>query len=143
MRAALDEGRAAGAAGEVPVGALVVSGGGDILSRAGNRVEALRDPTAHAEILALRAACAAVRNCRLPGAVLVSTLEPCMMCARALAHARLAGLVFGPADIRAGAVVSCLEGLEQPFLTHSVWQLGGVCRDECSALLRDFFAARR
>ena len=143
MREALFEARAAGESGEVPVGALVVSGRGDILARAGNRVETLRDPTAHAEILALRSACVGAGNYRLEGAVLVATLEPCLMCTGALAHARLAGLVFGADDIRAGAVVSCLDGLEQAFLNHRTWHLGGICARECAAVLREFFTKRR
>jgi tRNA(adenine34) deaminase len=143
MREALLEARVAGISGEVPVGALVVSAHGDILARAGNRVESLCDPTAHAEILALRSACAGAGNYRLEGAVLVATLEPCLMCAGALAHARLAGLVFGTADIRAGAVISCLDGLEQPFLNHRTWHMGGICAQDCAAMLREFFTKRR
>lgn len=143
MGEALDEALRAGSEGEVPVGALIVSGHGDILSRAGNGVERLRDPTAHAEILALRGACERAGNHRLEGAVLVVTLEPCLMCAGALAHARLAGVVYGAADARAGAVASCLECLDEPFLNHRVWHMGGICESECAALLRAFFTERR
>lgn len=143
MREALAEARTAAATGDVPVGAVVVGGDGRILGRAGNRVEALRDPTAHAELLALREACGTVRNSRLEGAVLVVTLEPCLMCAGALSQARLAGLVFGAADARAGAIVSCLDALDEPFLTHRVWHLGGVSEAACAALLRTFFEQRR
>lgn len=143
MGEALVEAAKAGRQGEVPVGALVVSGHGKILSRTGNRVESLCDPTAHAELLALRQACGAAGNYRLEGAVLVVTLEPCLMCAGAMAHARLAGVVYGTADARAGAVASCLESLDEPFLNHRVWHMGGICEPECAELLRAFFAERR
>jgi tRNA(adenine34) deaminase len=143
MREALAEALLARDAGEVPVGALVVSGNGDILARAGNAVERLNDPTAHAEILALRAACRVVGNYRLEGCVLLSTLEPCLMCAGALVHARLAGLVYGAADPGAGGVSSCLDGLDLPFLNHRVWHMGGVSGDRCAGLLCDFFERRR
>lgn len=143
MAEALAEARAAEAAGEVPVGALVVDGNGRILSRAGNRVEELRDPSAHAEILALRLAAQKAGNHRLEGAILVVTLEPCLMCAGALVHARLAGLVYGARDARAGAVASCLDALDEPFHNHRVWHMGGVREDECAALLQSFFSRRR
>lgn len=143
MAEALREAEAAGAAGEAPVGAVVVGGDGRLLGRAGNRMEALRDPTAHAEMLAVRAACRAVGNSRLEGAVLAVTLEPCLMCAGALVHARLAGLVFGAADLRAGAVVSRLDALDEPFLNHRVWHLGGISEAACARLLRQFFEERR
>lgn len=143
MAEALGEARQAGAAGETPVGAVLLSGDGTIYARGRNAVEALRDPTAHAEMLALREACRNVGNHRLEGCVLAVTLEPCLMCAGALVHARLAGLVYGAKDARAGAVDSCLDGLEQPFLNHRVWHMGGICAEECTALLRDFFTKRR
>ena len=143
MQEAIAEAFLARDAGEVPVGALVVSGNGKILARAGNAVERLSDPTAHAEILALRMAAHAVGNCRLEGCILLTTLEPCLMCAGALVHARMAGLVYGAIDPKAGAVSSCLDGLELPFLNHHVWHMGGVEEKDCAALLRDFFAQRR
>ena len=143
MELALHEARNAGAAGEVPVGALVVSGNGSILARPANAVESVRDPSAHAEILAIREACRIVRNYRLEGCILLATLEPCLMCAGAIAHARLAGLVFGAEDKRAGAVVSCYEGLDQPFLNHRVWHMGGISATRSKALLHDFFEKRR
>nr|WP_297218772.1 tRNA adenosine(34) deaminase TadA [uncultured Desulfovibrio sp.] len=143
MRLALDQARLAAAQGEVPVGALVVAADGRLLARAHNRPVALHDPTAHAEVLALRAAGAALGNYRLGGCVLVVTLEPCAMCAAALAHARLAGVVYGAADRLAGAVSSCAETLDQPFLQHRVWHMGGVLAADCAALLRAFFEARR
>jgi tRNA(adenine34) deaminase len=143
MREAMAEACLARDAGEVPVGALVVSGNGDILARAGNAVERLNDPTAHAEILALRAACHAVGNYRLHGCVLLTTLEPCLMCAGALIHARMSGLVYGAADHKAGSVSSCLDGLDLPSLNHRVWHMGGVSEEGCAELLRAFFEQRR
>ena len=143
MDEALAEARRARDAGEVPVGAVLLSGHGDVLARSGNAVEILGDPTAHAEMLALRWASLTAGNHRLEGAVLAVTLEPCLMCAGALAHARLAGVVYGAADKNAGAVASCLEALDEPFLNHRVWHMGGVREEACAALLRDFFLARR
>ena len=143
MAEALTEARKAGEAGETPVGAVVLSGHGDILGKAGNAVESLCDPTAHAEILALRAASQEAGNYRLEGCFLVATLEPCLMCAGAAAHARVAGVVYGAYDVRAGAVESRLDGLEVPFLTHYPWHMGGICATECADLLRSFFSARR
>ena len=143
MQEAIAEAVLARDAGEVPVGALVVSSGGKILARAGNAVERLSDPAAHAEILALRAAAHVVGNCRLEGCILLATLEPCLMCIGALVHARVAGLVYGVADPKAGAVSSCLDGLELPFLNHRVWHMGGVAEKGCAVLLRDFFVQRR
>lgn len=143
MDEALAEARSARDEGEVPVGAVLLSGHGDVLARAGNAVERLGDPTAHAEVLALRRACRKAGNHRLEGAVLAVTLEPCLMCAGALVHARLAGVVFGAADKSAGAVTSCLEAFDEPFLNHRVWHMGGVREAECAVLLRDFFLAKR
>lgn len=139
LEAAIEGGRA----GEVPVGAVVAGADGRILARARNAPISLRDPTAHAEILALRAAGAALGTYRLKGCVLVVTLEPCAMCAAALAHARLAGLVFGAADALAGAVVSRAEYLDAAPCNHRVWQMGGVRAAACAGVLRDFFAGRR
>ena len=143
MAEALAEAGLARAAGEVPVGALVVAGNGRILGKGRNAPESLNDPTAHAEVAALRAACQASRNYRLEGSVLVVTLEPCLMCVGALVHARVAGLVYGAPDVRAGAVDSCLDALDQPFHNHRPWSLGGILQEECSALLRGFFERRR
>ena len=143
MQEAIAEALLARDANEVPVGALVVSGDGAILARAGNAVERLSDPTAHAEILALRAAAHAVGNCRLEDCILLATLEPCLMCAGALVHARVAGLVYGALDPKAGGVSSCLDGLELPFLNHHVWHMGGVSESRCAQLLREFFEQRR
>ncbi|MDR3320528.1 MAG: nucleoside deaminase [Desulfovibrio sp.] len=129
-------------AGETPVGALVVGAGGRVLAEARNTPIGLADPTAHAEILALRAAGTALGNYRLKGCSLVVTLEPCPMCAAALVHARIDGLVFGAADILAGAVISHTEYLDMPAC-HKIWHMGGVRAQDCADLLRDFFAERR
>jgi tRNA(adenine34) deaminase len=143
MAEALDEARLAGDAGEVPVGALVLSGDGRILAKAGNAVERLRDPTAHAEMRALREASARTGSSRLGGCVLVSTLEPCLMCAGALILARPAGLVYGAADPEAGAVDSRFDALDMPFLKYTIWRLGDVSGAACSTVLKQFFRARR
>lgn len=143
MAQALDEAARAAASGEVPVGALVVHPDGRLLSTAHNRPLSLHDPTAHAEILALRQAGAQLGNYRLNDCILVVTLEPCAMCAAALVHARVAGVVFGAADAEAGAVLSCDETLSHPYFNHKVWHMGGICAEACSALLHDFFQARR
>lgn len=141
MGMALDEARKGQGLGEVPVGAVLVGGDGRILARAHNEPVALHDPTAHAEVLALRRGGQALGNYRLKDAVLVVTLEPCLMCTGALVHSRVAGVVFGAADVRAGAVVSCCDGLAHAFLNHRVWHMGGVRSEECAALLLDFFRA--
>ena len=128
--------------GEVPVGALVVIDG-EIIAEAWNRPIGACDPTAHAEILALRAAGAARRNYRLERATLYVTLEPCAMCAGALLNARVARTVFGAWDPKAGACGSVLDLPREPRLTHRMDVFGGVCADECGELLQRFFAARR
>ncbi|WP_374289966.1 nucleoside deaminase [Desulfovibrio desulfuricans] len=143
MRMALHEARASGAAGEVPVGAVLAAPDGRIVACCGNAPVRGNDPTAHAEVLALRAAGAALGNYRLSGCVLVVTLEPCAMCAAALIHARVAGLVYGAADPLAGAVVSRAEYFDAQCANHKVWHMGGVLADECAALLHDFFGQRR
>ena len=143
MDMALAQARLAAAEGEVPVGAVLAGPDGRLLAQCRNAPVALRDPTAHAEILALRAGAAVVGNYRLNGCVLAVTLEPCAMCAAALVHARLAGLVYGAADALAGAVTSRAEYLDAPCCNHRVWHMGGVRADACAALLRDFFGARR
>ena len=142
MLAALAEADAAATRGEVPVGAVVVVGG-QVLARAGNRTRELADPTAHAEMLAIRAACAAVGSERLPEADLYVTLEPCPMCAAAMAHARVARLVFGAWDPRQGAAGSAFNLIAAPELNHRVEAYGGVLSEDCGALLRRFFAGRR
>lgn len=142
MREALAEARRARGRGEVPVGAVVVLGGA-VVGRGGNRPIQGADPTAHAEIVALREAARAVGNYRLTGAALYVTVEPCLMCAGALVHARIARLVFGAAEPRAGAVRSIMRVLDHPALNHRVEVAGGVLESECTALMRSFFAERR
>ena len=141
MRAAL---AAAGEAGpDVPVGATVVDGNGAELARAGNRTVRDQDPTAHAEVLALRAAAAALGRWRLDGCTLYVTLEPCAMCAGALVLARVGRVVFGAWDEKAGMAGSVGDVLRHPRLNHRPQVRGGVCAEECAAVLRDFFRARR
>ena len=142
MRLALDAARAAAAGGEVPVGAVLVRDG-VALAVAANAQVASADPSAHAEILALRAAAQSVGNYRLPGSTLYVTIEPCTMCAGALVHARVARLVFGADEPRAGAVRSSATVLDNPGLNHRVQVVHGVCAEEAAALLRGFFAERR
>ncbi|GFH62911.1 MAG: tRNA(adenine34) deaminase [Candidatus Desulfovibrio kirbyi] len=143
MGMALESARQGALNGEMPVGAVVAAPDGRVLARAHNAPIALCDPVAHAELLALRAAGQVLGNYRLNGCVLLVTLEPCPMCAAALVHARLAGLVFGAADALAGAVISRAEYLDVSFCNHRIWRMGGVRAEECAALLRDFFAQRR
>jgi tRNA(adenine34) deaminase len=142
MRRALELARAAGAEGEVPVGAVVVSGG-RIVGEGANRPIAGHDPTAHAEIVALRAAAAALGSYRLNDAVLYVTLEPCAMCAAAMVHARVRRVVFGAFDPKAGAAGSLIDLFRLQGLNHRVDAFGGVLADECGALLSGFFEARR
>ena len=129
--------------GEVPVGAVVVDKLGHILATAHNETITSCDPTAHAEVLALRRAASAYGNYRLAGCVLIVTLEPCLMCAGALREARVAGVVFGASDVHAGAVVSCLEGLDYTHSAGSPWWHGGVQAQSCAEKLRVFFQAKR
>jgi tRNA(adenine34) deaminase len=143
MRLALDEARAAEAAGEVPVGAIVVSPTGEVLARANNRVLRDHDPTAHAEIVALRAAGLALANYRLLDCTLFCTLEPCAMCAGAILHARIARLVYAAPDPKAGACGSVLSVMNHPALNHRVELVSGLLAEESSTLLTSFFRARR
>ena len=126
-----------------PVGAVLADAQGCILARAGNRVRELHDPTAHAEILALRAACAAAGSERLPGATLWVTLEPCPICAAAIAAARIARVVYGAADPKSGGVEQGPRVFDHGQSHHRPEVIGGIAAGESSALLRDFFAARR
>ena len=144
MDLALDEARKAFDQGEIPVGAVLVDSQGDILARAGNSPIGLHDPTGHAEILVLRKGAEKLGNYRLPGSVLICTLEPCIMCLGAMIQARVAGLVFGTADPKAGAVVSrmCPEQ-DLPWLNHRFWVFPGIREQECRGLLQSFFAQRR
>lgn len=130
------------AEGEVPVGAVIVREGA-VLGEGWNRPIALHDPSAHAEIMALRAAAAHVGNYRLTGATLYVTLEPCVMCAGAITHARIGRLVFGADDPKAGAVHSLYDVIAQPRLNHAVAWTGGVLGDTCGERLRQFFRSRR
>ena len=143
MRRALDEARAAVPAGDVPVGAVLLDGDDQVLAAARNRREADRDPTAHAEVLALRGAAAALGRWRLDECTLVVTLEPCTMCAGALVQARVRRLVFGAYDEKAGAVASLWDVVRDRRLNHRPEVLGGVLEEECGRVLRDFFAQRR
>jgi len=142
MREACEEAREGLAAGEVPVGAVVVVDG-EIVGRAHNAPIGLADPTAHAEVLALREAGRKIGNYRLTGATLYATVEPCPMCCGAVLHARLARVVYGAPDPKAGAVVSLFRLLDDPRLNHRVETRGDVLAEESGALLRAFFQARR
>ena len=142
MEEALAEARRAEAAGEVPIGAVVVVGGA-VVGRGHNRPIGTADPTAHAEVEALRAAAQAVGNYRLVGATLYVTVEPCLMCVGACLQARVAELVFGASDEKAGAVVSRARLLDEPIGTHRVRVTGGVLAGEARALVQAFFRTRR
>jgi len=143
MQAALAEARAAGDRGEVPVGAVVVGPSGAIVSRAGNRTRELKDPTAHAEILAMRAACAALASERLVGHALYVTLEPCAMCAAAISAARIDKLYYGAADPKSGGVAQGARVFSHPQCHHIPDVFDGIAATESEALLKAFFAQRR
>lgn len=162
MDAALAEARRAGEAGDVPIGAVVLDAAGRVIARAGNEREQTGDPTAHAEILALRRASGVLRResgesgesgvggasgvsgeWRLEDCTLVVTLEPCTMCAGALVNARVRRLVFGAFDPKAGAVSSLWDVVRDPRLNHRVEVVSGVAAEECGAVIREFFAGRR
>jgi cytidine deaminase len=143
MDIALAEARAAAARGEVPVGAVIVAPDGRIVAREGNRTRQLSDPTAHAELLAIRAACAAVGSERLPGHDLYVTLEPCAMCAAAIAAARIGRLYYGAADPKSGGVAQGARVFIHPQCHHSPEVYDGIGADAAETLLKDFFAARR
>jgi len=142
MRLALQEAGHAGAAGEVPVGAVVVRAG-EVIGRGWNQPIGTHDPTAHAEIGALRDAARRLGNYRLPGCELYVTLEPCAMCAGAIQHARIARVVWGAPDPKTGACGSVVDLFAQPLLNHHARQRGGVLADDCAAMLQGFFAQRR
>ncbi len=143
MQIALDEARAAAARGEVPVGAAVLAPDGTVLARAGNAMEAMADASAHAELLAMRAAAAALGSPRLVGCTLLATLEPCAMCAAACTHFRVARLVFGAYDPKGGAVEHGPRLFARPGCLHRPEVVGGVRETESAALLRAFFAGLR
>jgi tRNA(adenine34) deaminase len=142
MAAALDEARRARDAGEVPIGAVVAIDGA-IVGRGFNQPIGSHDPTAHAEIVAIRDAARAVGNYRLTGAVLCVTIEPCLMCVGALVHARIGTLVFGATEPKGGAVVSTVRAGELPGHNHRFEVVAGVCEDECRGVIQEFFKARR
>ena len=142
MRLALDQAQNAWALGEVPVGAVVVKDG-QVIATGFNQPIGTHDPTAHAEIMALRAAATILGNYRLPGCELYVTLEPCAMCSGAMIHARLSRVVFGASDPKTGACGSIVNLFEQNQLNHHTQLTGGVMAQECGALLKEFFAERR
>lgn len=142
MELALEQAALAAQAGEVPVGALVIKDG-EIIGRGHNRNLLDNDPTAHAEIVALRQAAACLGNHRLSGCVLFSTIEPCSMCAGALIHARIARLVYGAADVKAGAAGSVLAVLNHPRLNHKMEITAGILSERCSTVIQDFFRQKR
>ena len=143
MDLAFAEAEAAGLLGEVPIGAVVVSASGEVLARAGNRTLQLRDPTAHAELIAIREACARLGSERLVDCDLYVTLEPCAMCAAAISFARLRRLYFGAADSKGGAVEHGPRFFAQPTCHHAPEIYGGIGEAKAAALLTRFFAARR
>ena len=143
MGEALAQARRCAESGDVPVGALVIDADGTVLGRGHNRREATQDPTAHAEILALRCAGSRIGTWQLPGTTLVATLEPCPMCAGAAVLARVARVVFGAWDPKAGAAGSVWDLLRDRRLNHRPEVIGGVREDECATLLAQFFASRR
>ena len=142
MRAALAEAARARALGEVPVGAVVVLEG-NLIGAGFNQPIATSDPTAHAEVIALREAAAAVKNYRLTGATLYVTVEPCLMCVGAMVHARIGLVVFGATEPKAGALVSATRAHELPSLNHKLEILGGVLEEECRTEMQKFFKGRR
>jgi tRNA(Arg) A34 adenosine deaminase TadA len=142
MRAALDQAHLGFSAGEVPVGAVVVLDG-EVVGRGFNQPISSHDPTAHAEIVALRAAARTLGNYRLVGATMYVTIEPCLMCVGAMVHARVARLVFGAPEPKAGAVVSSCRAHELPSLNHRIEVVGGVLEEDCRAVIQEFFKTRR
>jgi tRNA(adenine34) deaminase len=142
MRYALNRAREAGARGEVPVGAVLVIDG-ELVSEGFNEPIGSGDPTAHAEIVAIRRAAADIGNYRLTGATLYVTIEPCLMCVGAMVHARIARLVYGAPEPKAGAIESAMRGLEHPTLNHRFEVTAGVLADECREVMQQFFRERR
>ncbi|MGJ8625799.1 MAG: nucleoside deaminase [Sulfitobacter sp.] len=143
MDVALAQARAAGARGEVPVGAVVVDEGGAVVAQAGNRTRELMDPTAHAEVLAIRAACAATGSERLLGHALYVTLEPCAMCAAAISAARLARLYYGASDPKSGGVAQGARVFSHPQCHHAPQVFDGIAEAEAQEMLKAFFAEKR
>ncbi|MBZ5525154.1 MAG: tRNA adenosine(34) deaminase TadA [Acidobacteriia bacterium] len=142
MRLALEQARLAAEAGEVPVGAVIIKDS-EVIGLGHNRNLLDHDPTAHAEIVALRHAAARLGNHRLTGCEMFVTIEPCAMCAGALVHARIARLIYGASDPKAGAVLSVMQVINHPSLNHQMEVVAGVLAEECSGLLRAFFQSRR
>jgi tRNA(adenine34) deaminase len=142
MRAALDEARAAAERGEVPIGAVLVHEG-KIVARAHNRTLTDNDPTAHAEMVAIREAAQTIGNHRLNGTSLYATVEPCAMCAGALIQARVSRLIYGCAEQKGGAVRTCFQVLDHPAVNHRVEVISGIMAEECVAVMQEFFAQRR
>ena len=142
MRLALAEARRAAHRGEVPIGAVVVIGD-EVVGAGFNQPISAADPTAHAEIVAIRAAARAAGNYRLTGATLSVTVEPCLMCVGAMVHARIGTLVYGADEPKSGAIISAMRAHEAPGLNHRFEVVGGVLADDCRALIQDFFQARR
>ena len=142
MAAALEEARRALAADEVPIGAIVVIDGA-IVARGYNQPIGATDPTAHAEIVALRAAAAHAGNYRLAGATMYVTVEPCLMCVGALVHARVATVVYGTVEPKTGALVSAVRALDTPAVNHRFDVVRGICEDDCRELIQTFFRERR
>ena len=142
MQLALDQAKLGGLRGEVPVGAVVVQEG-EVVGSGFNCPISTRDPSAHAEMVAIRAAAARLENYRLPGSTLYVTLEPCSMCAGLIVHSRIARVVYGATEPKAGVAVSRGQFFQQDFLNHRVLVEGGVLAEACSSLLSDFFKARR
>ena len=142
MRAALEQALEARRRGEVPVGAVVVLGG-EIIGAGWNQPITAADPTAHAEIVALRSAAQRLGNYRLPGAAVYVTIEPCQMCVGAMVHARIARVVYGTAEPKAGAIESAMRAHEHPALNHRMMASGGVLEAECRAMIQEFFRERR
>ncbi|HTY64051.1 MAG TPA: tRNA adenosine(34) deaminase TadA [Acidobacteriota bacterium] len=142
MREALGEARRAESEGEVPVGAILLLDG-KVIGRGHNSPIQTKDPTAHAEILALRQGSRCCSNYRLPGSVLIVTVEPCIMCVGAMIHARVEELIYGAADPKAGAVASCFQLADSSQLNHKIRLMPGILEEECGSILKAFFAARR
>jgi tRNA(adenine34) deaminase len=143
MKLAIKEAKKAGQKAEVPIGAVLVAESGDILSLSHNQAITLADPTAHAEISALRQAAQKILNYRLLGTTLYVTIEPCMMCMGAIVHARVAKVVFGAKDLKWGAAGSLYNFAEDVRLNHRPEIIQGVCQDECRALMQEFFRSKR
>jgi tRNA(adenine34) deaminase len=143
MDQAIEIARQAIATGDVPVGAIVVNKNGEIIGQGSNEREANSDPTAHAEIVAIRSAASRIQNSRLDGCTLIVTLEPCAMCAGAIAQSRISNLIFGAWDEKAGAVGSVWDVIRDPRALYKINVTAGICEIECAKLLTDFFEGQR